>query len=60
MSDVETVRAELLSYLRKELDVEQTLELWRLLFPRNRKIWFDEETERFYYEPMQAVPVEEG
>jgi hypothetical protein len=41
------------------LEIDEVIDLWRLILPRHRNLWYDEEEERIHYnEEAEAVPSE--
>ncbi len=41
------------------MDIAEVIDFWRLIFPRHRNIWYDEEEERLHYnEEAEAVSSE--
>jgi hypothetical protein len=57
-------REELLSdikdYIRQGLEVEEVVDLWNVVFPQDRNVWYDEETDlvRFNEEPEHVESTE--
>jgi hypothetical protein len=35
--------------LHSGLEVDQLIEIWNLIYPRHRRVWYDEAEQRFYY-----------
>jgi hypothetical protein len=51
--------AQLVARIRSGLEIEEVLDLWGLIFPRHRNVWYDEEEERIHYnEEAEAVSTE--
>ena len=42
-------------YIDKGLEVEEILSLWGLLFPRDRRVQFDDETDEIIYRDESAL-----
>jgi hypothetical protein len=46
-------------YFNSGLEIDEIVELWRLIFTRHRNIWYNEEEELIHYnEESEAVPAE--
>jgi hypothetical protein len=57
--DVTPLVEQLVGRIHSGLEVEEIIELWGLIFPRHRDIWYDDEEERLHYnEEAQAVASE--
>ena len=43
-------------YMQKGLEVEEVVDLWNVVFPKDRNVWFDEETSTFHFneEPQRV------
>lgn len=46
--------ADLARYVRSGLEAEELVDLWNVVFPADRNVWYDEEDERIHYNE-QAV-----
>ncbi len=40
------------------LEPEEIVEVWSVIFPRHRNVWYDEEEERFHYNESKPTPAE--
>ncbi len=47
--DLPAVRTKVLEYI-KQVEAEQIVDFWFMLFPDHRRRWFDEEKNRFHYD----------
>ncbi len=54
--DVEEVRRKITRRIAEGLEAEEIIDLWNVVFPSDRNVWFDEENEcvRFNEEPQQV------
>jgi len=41
--------AEILEYINGDLAVEDLIDLWNLIYPKHRHVWYDEQAEKFHY-----------
>jgi hypothetical protein len=49
----------LVDHINSGLHIEEIIDLWGLIFPRHRNVWYDDEEERIHYtEEAEAVPTE--
>ncbi len=48
----------IVAHLKGGLEPEEIVELWSLIVPRHRKVWYDEEEERFHYKESKPTPAE--
>jgi hypothetical protein len=47
----------LVDYLNGGLAVEELVDLWKLILPRDRRVWYNEEEDRIHYnEQVQTIP----
>jgi hypothetical protein len=57
--DAEPLRTRLVDYFNNGLAIDEVTDLWRLIFPEHRNIWYDEEAERLHYsEKAEAAATE--
>ncbi|MCI0739691.1 MAG: hypothetical protein L0Y72_11645 [Gemmataceae bacterium] len=47
--DVTPATENILDYINGDLAVEDLLDLWNLIYPRHRHVWYDEQAEKFHY-----------
>ena len=40
---------ELAQHVRSGLEVEELVDLWNVIFPADRNVWYDEEDEKIHY-----------
>ena len=56
--DVTPLIEQLDDYIRSGLEIEEIVDLWNLVFPKHRNVWYDEEEARMHYneelEPLYA------
>src|SRR5262245_6413822 len=52
------VRDRILGHIGNGLEIEEVLDLWRVVFPRQRPVWFDEEDGLLHYEERRAALTE--
>jgi hypothetical protein len=51
--------AKLVDHIRGGREMEEIVDLWGLIFPRHRNVWYDDEAERIHYnEGAEAVSAE--
>jgi hypothetical protein len=48
----------IVDHLKGGLEPEEIVEMWSLIFPRHRNVWYDEEDERFHYNESKPTPAE--
>jgi hypothetical protein len=48
----------IVDHLNGGLEPEEIVEVWSLIFPRHRNVWYDEEEERFHYNESKLTPAE--
>ena len=36
-------------YIQEGLEVEEIVDLWNVVFPKDRNVWYDEETSTFHF-----------
>ena len=54
--DVTPLVEELVDHVNGGLKIEEVVDLWGLIFPRHRNVWYDDEEERLHYnEEAEAV-----
>jgi len=41
---------QVIDHINKGLEVEEILDLWHVVFPKHRRVWFDEEEDRIHYD----------
>jgi hypothetical protein len=57
--NVAAFRKKVLAYIDQGLEVEEILDLWNVIFPKDRDIWFDEQKKKIrYVEGDNAVETE--
>jgi len=57
--DLRSLTAKILNHIEKGLEVEEILDLWRVVFPDAREVWYDEEKNRLHYQTdEEAVQAE--
>jgi hypothetical protein len=57
--DVTPLIEQLVDHVNSGLGVEEVIDLWGLIFPRHRNVWYDDEEERLHYnEEAEAVQSE--
>ena len=50
---------QLVAHINSGLEVDELIDLWRLIIPRHHNVWYDEVEERLHYEePAEAVSPE--
>jgi hypothetical protein len=46
----------LVEHINSGLEVDEVIDLWGLILPKDRNVWYDDEAERIYYnEETEAV-----
>ena len=49
----------LVDHINSGLEIDEVIDLWGLIFPKHRNVWYDDEEERIHYnEEAEAVPSE--
>jgi hypothetical protein len=48
----------IVDHLKGGLEPEEIVEVWSLIFPRHRHVWYDEEEERFHYHESKPTLAE--
>jgi hypothetical protein len=43
------VASEIASYVRSGLEAEEIVDLWNVVFPEDRNVWYDEETKSVHF-----------
>jgi hypothetical protein len=57
--DVTPLIERLVDHVNSGLEIDEVIDLWGLIFPRRRNVWYDEEEERLHYnEEAEAVSSE--
>jgi hypothetical protein len=57
--DVTPLIEELVDHIHREQGIDEVMELWGLIIPKHRNIWYDEEEDRIHYnEESEAVSAE--
>lgn len=57
--DVTPATETILSYINSDLAVEDLLDLWNLIYPKHRHVWYDEQAEKFHYtEESSPLPAD--
>jgi hypothetical protein len=46
--------SEIASYIRGGLEAEEIVDLWNVVFPRDRNVWYDEETRAIHVNEEMA------
>ncbi len=50
---------QLVDHINSGQEIDEVMDLWRLIFPKHRNVWYDEEAERIHYnEETEAVSAE--
>ena len=52
--DVAPVTKKIVNYINSDLAVEDLLDLWNLIYPRHRHVWYDDQAETFHYNEESA------
>ena len=51
--------AEIVAHIRSDLEIDEFVHLWRLIIPRDRNVWYNEEEDLIYYnEEIEAATFE--
>jgi hypothetical protein len=53
--DVTPLIERLVAHVNSGLEIDEVLDLWGLIFPRHRNVWYDEEEERLHYNEEAEV-----
>jgi hypothetical protein len=48
----------IVDHLNGRLEPEELVDLWSLIIPGHRKVWYDEEEERFHFNESKLTPAE--
>lgn len=48
----------LADYLNGEREPEEIVQVWNLIFPRHRNVWYDEESKVFHYNEPSLLPAD--
>jgi hypothetical protein len=48
----------IVDHLNGELEPEEIVEVWPLIFPRHHNVWYDEDEEQFHYNESKPTPAE--
>jgi hypothetical protein len=57
--DVTPMIEQLVDHITSGLEIDEVIDLWRLIIPKHRNVWYDEEEERIHYnEETEAVSSE--
>src|SRR5262245_5697388 len=57
--DVTPLVEQLVEHMNGGLEIDEVMDLWGLIFPKHRKVWYDDEEERIHSnEEPEAVPSE--
>ena len=57
--DMRPLIEQLVDHVNSGLEIDEVIDLWGLIFPRHRNVWYDDEEERLHYnEEAEAVPSE--
>lgn len=49
---------QLVGHVNSGLEIDEVIDLWGLIFPRHRNVWYDEEVEGLHYTEAEPVPTE--
>jgi hypothetical protein len=44
------IAADLAQHIRNGLEAEEIVDLWNVVFPADRNVWYDEEYEKFHHD----------
>lgn len=44
-----SVASEIATYIRSGLEAEEIVDLWNVVFPEDRNVWYDEEAKSFHF-----------
>ncbi len=57
--DVTPLIEQLVDHVNSGLEIDEVMDLWGLIFPKHRNVWYDDEEERIHYnEETEAVSAE--
>jgi hypothetical protein len=57
--DLTPLIEQVVDHVKSRLEIDEITDLWGLIFPRHRNIWYDDEEERLHYnEEAEAVSSE--
>src|SRR5262249_52526612 len=57
--DVRPLVEQIVGHVNSGLEIDEVIDLWGLVFPRHRNVWYDDEEERLHYnEEAEAVSSE--
>src|SRR5262249_48755309 len=57
--DSDPLVEQLVDHINGGLEIDEVMDLWGLIFPKHRNVWYDDEEERIHYnEEREAVPSE--
>jgi hypothetical protein len=57
--DVTRLIGQLVRHVNSGLEIDEVIDLWGLIFPRHRNVWYDDEEERLHFnEEAEAVSSE--
>jgi hypothetical protein len=57
--DVTPLVGQLVDHVNSGLEIDEIIDLWGLIFPKHRNVWYDDEDERLHYnEEAEAVSLE--
>ncbi len=51
-SSTPPVASEIVEHIRSGLEAEEIVDLWNVVFPEDRNVWYDEEAKAIHYEKM--------
>jgi hypothetical protein len=49
---------QLIDHIHSGLEIDQIIDLWGVILPGHRNLWYDEEEEKIHYNEAEAVPSE--
>jgi hypothetical protein len=50
---------QLVDHIHSGLEIDEVMDLWGLIFPKHRNVWYDDEAERIHFnEETEAVSAE--
>jgi hypothetical protein len=49
---------QLIEHIHSGLEIDQIIDLWGVILPGHRNLWYDEEEEKIHYHEAEAVPSE--
>jgi hypothetical protein len=57
--DSQPLIEQLADHINSGLEIDEVMDLWGLIFPKHRNVWYDEEEEQIHYnEEAEAVSTE--